>query len=204
MTSNPSPQYVQRVANVFATSGGDLQAVISAILLDSEASVTSQNGGHLREPVVFGLALLRALDATVGPDNPLYSRVRDMGQNLFSPPSVFNYFSPLYKNPGSTLFTPEFQIYTYSTAFARANFVDRTVRGGLGDGVSVDLSRYEAVADDVNQLVTAVEQALLHEPLSPQERQSIITALSVTDDPRTRARNAVYLVATSARYQVQH
>ncbi len=204
VTSNPSPQYVLRVANIFTTSGGDLQAVISAVLLDQEASTTTQNGGHLREPVVFGLALLRALDATVGPTNSLYSRVRDMGQSLFTPPSVFNYFSPLYKNPGSTLFAPEFQIYTYSTAFARANFVNRTIRGGLGDAVNVDLSRFEALADDLNQLVNAVEQGLLHEPLSAQERQSIFTALAVTDDPRTRARNAVYLVATSARYQVQH
>ncbi len=41
MTSNPSPGYIQRVADVFADNGagvrGDLKAVVRAILLDPEA-----------------------------------------------------------------------------------------------------------------------------------------------------------------------
>ena len=41
VTSNPSPAYIGRVAQVFANNGqgvrGDLKAVIQAILLDSEA-----------------------------------------------------------------------------------------------------------------------------------------------------------------------
>ena len=208
VTSNPSPQYIQRVASVFNSNSsgerGDLQAVVSAILLDPEAAVSSSNGGHLREPVLYGIALLRTLGATVQLENSLYSRVRSMGQDLFSPPSVFNYFSPLYQQPGTNLFAPEFQIHTYSAAFSRANFVDRVARDNLGDGVSVDLSRFEALADNLEQLITAIEQTLLHQPLSSQERQSILTALSATSHSETRARNAVYLIATSSRYQVQH
>jgi uncharacterized protein (DUF1800 family) len=58
--SNPSPAYIQRVAAAFANNGngvrGDMQAVITAILLDPEARANDNGGndqptdGHLQEP----------------------------------------------------------------------------------------------------------------------------------------------------------
>ena len=208
VTSNPSPQYITRITQVFNDNGngnrGDLAAVIKAILLDPEAASVMPNGGHLREPVLFEIALLRALGATVDPGNPLYSRARDMGQSLFSPPSVFNYYSPLYRIPGTPQYGPEFQIHSFSNAMNRANFVDRVVRNNLGTGASIDLTALEALADNPAQLVSQVAEMLLHETLSAAELQSIETAISVSSTPSTRVRNAVYLVATSSRYQVQH
>ena len=150
VTSNPSPQYIARITQVFNDNGngtrGDLAAVIKAILLDTEASSVTPDGGHLREPVLFEISLLRALDATVDLANPLYSRARAMGQSLFAPPSVFNYFSPLYRIPGTSLYGPEFQIHSFSNAMNRANFVDRVVRNNLGTGATVDLTGLEALA----------------------------------------------------------
>ena len=213
VTSNPSPQYIARVTQVFNANAnglrGDLRAVIKAILLDPEAASVLPQGGHLREPILFEIALLRALGATVDPVNPLYSRARDMGQPLFAAPHVFNYFSPLYHIAGTAstepmIFGPEFQIHNFSSSIARANFVDRVVQSSLGTGATVDLSSLEALADSPTQLVSAVSRMLLHELLRPQEHQSIITAISASSTPITRVRNAVYLVATSSRYQVQH
>ncbi len=208
VTSNPSPQYIARVTQVFNANAngvrGDLGAVVKAILLDPEAATLSPSGGHLREPILFEIAFLRALEATVEAENPLYSRARDMGQVLFSPPSVFNYFSPLNRLSNSSLYGPEFQIHSYSNAVARGNFVDRVVRSSLGAGATVDLSALEAIAADPNQLVETVAGLLLHEPLSDSEHQSIVTAISASSTLSTRARNAVYLVAVSSRYQVQH
>ena len=208
VTSNPSPQYIARVTQVFNGNvtgvRGDLRSVVKAILLDPEAASILPSGGHLREPVLFEIALLRALGATVELTNPLYDRAREMGQSLFSPPSVFNYFSPLYQVPGSPLYGPEFQIHSFSNAMTRANFVDRVVRSSLGTGATVDLSSLEALANSPTQLVSTVARMLLHELLRPQELQSIIAAVSVSSTPSTRVRAAVYLVATSSRYQVQH
>ena len=45
VTSNPTPAYVGRVSSAFTTSGGDLKAVIRAILLDSEARDYSRLAG---------------------------------------------------------------------------------------------------------------------------------------------------------------
>ena len=63
VTSNPSPEYVGRVAAVFADNGsgvrGDLKAVVSAILLDTEArrgddpAQAQPSDGHLKEPVLI-------------------------------------------------------------------------------------------------------------------------------------------------------
>ncbi len=206
--SNPSPGYVARVAQAFNANGsgvrGDLQSVLKAMFLDPEAMASPSTGGHLREPVRFSIGLLRAMDASVNRVTPLYRWTRDMGQDLFSPPSVFNYFSPLYQIPGTSLYGPEFQIHSFSNAIARANFVYRVLNFISGTGISYDLTALDAIAGDADQLVQRVEGIFLHESLTPQERQSIVDAISVTNTARTRVKNAIYLVTTSSRYQVQH
>ena len=60
VTSNPSTEYVDRVATTFNDNGqgvrGDFQAVIKAILLDDEARncdpLNNPIAGKLREPVI--------------------------------------------------------------------------------------------------------------------------------------------------------
>ncbi len=76
VTSNPTPEYVGRVAAVFADNGsgvrGDLKAVVTAILLDPEArrgddpAQVQPSDGHLKEPVLFITNLLRAMNGDVG------------------------------------------------------------------------------------------------------------------------------------------
>jgi uncharacterized protein (DUF1800 family) len=38
VTSNPSPDYVSRVATVFQSTQGDMKSIITAILTDTEAT----------------------------------------------------------------------------------------------------------------------------------------------------------------------
>jgi uncharacterized protein (DUF1800 family) len=75
-TSDPSPAYIGRVALVFADNGsgvrGDMQSVVYAILTDPEARAgddasvaPSPAYGHMREPILFILNLLRGLDGVV-------------------------------------------------------------------------------------------------------------------------------------------
>ena len=56
------------------------------------------DGGHLREPILFGIALLRALNADVQLDNPLYSRLRDMGQSLYLAPECVQLLLTVVQN----------------------------------------------------------------------------------------------------------
>ena len=72
VTSNPSPAYINRVAQVFKNDGtgvrGNLQAVITAILLDPEArdtatDIANPQYGKVREPLLRYTEWARAFTA---------------------------------------------------------------------------------------------------------------------------------------------
>lgn len=120
VTSDPSPQYLGRVAAVFRNNGqgvaGDMKAVIRTILLDPEARAGDlPNGsaarfGKLREPVLHYTATLRGLGCT----QPLRwqdgnrTGVLSPGNQIpLNPSSVFSYYLPTDRAPGSNLLAPE-------------------------------------------------------------------------------------------------
>jgi uncharacterized protein (DUF1800 family) len=223
VTSNPSPQYITRVAAVFNDNGqgvrGDMRAVIRAILLDPEArgdAKTDPNYGHLHEPALFMTSILRNLG---GQSDGVYLRAQANGmqQNIFTPPSVFNYFPPSYAIPGTTSLGPEFGIQDTTSALNRANFVYQLVYGNGGNGVlpdgnvagstgtSLDLSSYQSSAANADTLVQQLNQRMMHGTLSPVAGATIaqaINAVAATDAPN-RVRMAVYLLASSQQYQVE-
>ena len=133
--SNPSPDYLARVSAVFADNGagmrGDLGAVVRAILLDSEARDShGESAGHLQEPWLRYVALLRAFDARSR--SGLYLNVgqqvqQALLQHPLSAPSVFNFFSPDFRPNGPVaeagLAAPEFQVTNTSTVVSMANLL---------------------------------------------------------------------------------
>jgi uncharacterized protein (DUF1800 family) len=217
VTSNPTPAYVSRVAAVFAQSNGDLKHTVTAILTDvaagNDGSVLASDQGHLTEPVLFSVALLRALNANTVYAPPLAAYTTNMGQDPFVSPSVFNYYSPFYTLPGTSTVAPEFQILSQSTSFYRANYAYRAVLNQISGDIVVDLKNFAQLASDTNAatqttslttMLNTVSQALLGAPMTQDMLTAIMPAMLATTDANTRARNAVYLVAVSPRYQVQH
>ena len=102
VTGDPTPQYVARVAGMFNDNGrgvrGDLEAVINAVLTDPEARGAAKldpGYGKLREPVLYVTGIARAVNAT-SDGVYLAQQSAAQGQNLFNPPSVFNYYPPTY------------------------------------------------------------------------------------------------------------
>ncbi|MCB1554555.1 MAG: DUF1800 domain-containing protein [Xanthomonadales bacterium] len=173
VSSNPSPAYVGRVADVFRNNGsgeyGDLAEVVRAILLDSEARDPSWRShatrGKLREPLIRHIHLLRALNAFSGNDRFYpWQPENSFAQAPLRSPSVFNFFLPDYQPPGEIqdlgLVAPEFQITTdtYIIAANNAwaaqiywNFVQSDA--GDPDNLQVDLRPEEALASDPPALV---------------------------------------------------
>lgn len=214
VTSNPSPAYMTRVVSKFNNNGqgvrGDLAAVIHAILTDPEAragdapnAITPANFGHLREPILFLIGLLRALDATVIVQNPLESAGTDMGQKLFYSPSVFNYYSPLTRIPAG-IYGPEFQIFSPATTLARANVVYNLIVNGLDRDVRFNTNVFSTIAGDPAALVNVIDNALLYGRLPSALRGYITTAVNATTDHNERLKTALYLIASSPEYQVAH
>ncbi|MFN0141535.1 MAG: DUF1800 family protein [Pyrinomonadaceae bacterium] len=210
---------------------GDMRAVVKAILLDPEArgdAKTDPNYGKLREPWQYATNILRhfnvrSADGLGLSDGVFFQRGEYTGMNQipFRSPTVFNYFPPDYVVPNSSLLGPEFALLTTGTTIARANFINRftftnpavaisapTNNGGAPNGTSLDFSDLQALstADSTgNQLVDELNRRMMHGTMSAQMKSTILTAVTaiVSTDPLQRARQAVYLVATSSQYQVQ-
>ncbi len=225
VTSNPSPAYVERVAGFFNNDGtgvrGNLWAVVKAILLDPEARTgpTDLNSGKLREPVQYIANILRAFNAmsvsrAALSDGYVNPQAVPMGQDTYRPNTVFSYFPQDYFAPPASagLLGPEFGIMDASTSLKRANFINTIVFGSIGvstnapNGTSIDLSELQQLAPNAGNLVDRLNRLMLHETMSPEMRASIITAVNAvtpSTDNLKRARQALYLVATSSQYQAQ-
>jgi len=145
VTSNPSSAYVQRVAERFTSSGGNLGEVVKAILLDREARMPSYPGsdsfGKLREPVLRLTALLRAtgVDSQTGQYQLTrwMSSTVNLGQVPYLSPSVFNFYRPGYVPPGTDmaeegLVAPEFQQLDESSFASYINYMQAAIDSGAG------------------------------------------------------------------------
>jgi len=218
VTSNPSSAYVQRVADVFVNNGfgvrGDMTAVITAILTDPEArrgDVAADElptDGHLQEPILYITGLLRAFNATTDGSN-LTSQGGAMGQTALTSGSVFNFYAPSYVIPQTSLLGPEFQILTTATTLARANFANSFVFGtSLGTGATVSFSTYGAEAANPATLLASLNSLMLHGTMPAAMQSSILTAMQAVpagaNQALQQAETAIYLIATSSEYQVQH
>lgn len=228
VTSNPSSAYVERVANVFVSGTfngggvtigtgqrGDMQAVIAAILLDSEArrgdsAATANPGdGHLREPVLYIANILRAFGATSDGAAPANSG-SSMSEAVMDSPSVFNFFPPDYNIPGTSLLGPEFDLETTATTLVRANFVNSFVYGSIGTGTTVNFTTYANLAANPNatgELLDSLNALLLHNSMTSDARAGILAAVNAVPAGASqnlqRAEAAIYLILSSSQYQIE-
>jgi uncharacterized protein (DUF1800 family) len=148
VTSNPSPNYVARVAAKFINNGsgvrGDLKAVWTAILLDPEnraLEASSTAGfGKLREPIVrlvqwgrsFGFGSASGGWKMFETSNP----ATQLGQSPLRSPSVFNFFRPGFVPPGTALATtkataPEFQLVNETSVGGYLNYMQNIQEAGV-------------------------------------------------------------------------
>ena len=219
VTGDPTPHYVSRVAAVFNNNGqgvrGDVKAVINAILTDPEArgAIKLDPGyGKLREPVLFMAAAARALN-TASDGVYFQQQSTQLGQRLFYPASVFNYYPPTYVLPGTVALAPEFAIQNSSTAINRYNFANTLSFGTIAPlatlpgaiGTKPDWTGLSALAGNPNALLDKLNVLLLHGTMPAAMRASIVPAINAiaATDPLTRAKTAFYLVVTSPQYQVE-
>lgn len=133
--SNPSPAYVGRVAAKFRNNGqgvaGDMKAVVKAVLLDTEAragdnpAAASITDGKLREPYLFQTAVWRGLGCARVPELP-WGPAQVPSQMPFSAESVFSFYAPTDRAPGSNLLAPEQKLVNAQELTRRLDSVQTT------------------------------------------------------------------------------
>jgi uncharacterized protein (DUF1800 family) len=218
VTSTPSAAYVGRVSAVFANNGnnvrGDMQAVIRAILTDTEARAgdtnASYNGGHLREPILFLTAMMRALNFTNTDPNSSWDTLSNYSNTLNERPyranSVFNFFPPDYVIPATTLVAPEFGIENTATATLRLSLADSIVNNKISS-FNVDLSNTSTLgvmAANPATLVNYLSMLLMHSQMPANMNTTIVNAITPLTSNAQRVRIAIYLIVTSSQYKVIH
>ena len=221
VTSNPTPQYVARVAAAFNDNGlgvrGDMKAVVRAVLLDAEArgdAKTDLAYGKLRDPALYATGIARAFGAKTD-GVYLNSQSSNMGTLVYTPGSVFNFFPPGYALPGSaTLVAPQFGVQNTTTTVARLNFANALIRTATGIapdptvsgsiGTTIDLTGLQALAATPVALVDKLDALMTHSTMTSAEKNTVVTAINAVaaSDTAGRARAAAYLVAASPRYQI--
>jgi uncharacterized protein (DUF1800 family) len=208
--SNPSPAYVQRVESVFNNNGsgvrGDLRATVRAILMDSEArnDTATSTSGRLKDPFFHVLSIARALGGSISATNQAAWSFSRTGQTPLAPPSVFGFYSPLFHTPQSSLYGPEFQIYTPTEATLRGNFIWELLTNPGVDFPGVSITRFVNLGGDIPALINACDQTFLYGRMSPAMRQSLATAIAAQQDNNNRALTALYLTLLSGQHAVQH
>jgi uncharacterized protein (DUF1800 family) len=226
VTSNPSPAYISRVAQVFNNNGagvrGDLGAVVRAILLDPDArSTTPASGfGKLREPVLRIAQLLRGFSAkSASGEYQIADQVSGFGQVVNYMPSVFGYFRPGYVPPNTTLANadmtaPEMQIVDESTLSRWVNAVEVMLREGIGwFGNVLDVTlplttEAGVVASSPADFVNRIDVLLFAGKMTPTLRKNILDAMlgvneNSANSTQWRTRVAIYIALTSPEFLVQ-
>ncbi|EPS5700374.1 TPA: DUF1800 domain-containing protein [Vibrio vulnificus] len=221
VTSNPSPQYVERVALAFNDNGkgirGDLKAVIQAILLDPEALNGSTE--RLKEPLISMTNIYRALEAKSADPTGRYHNSNGtffaFGQAPLSSPSVFNFFSPDYapnaqmKEKG--LVAPEFQILSWNNFINISNQMWSATGNSQYDSeenpkkIVVNLAPLEALANDHPALIAELSRRFLSEQISPELAVIIEQNLNQLKDHQqnTKVRNALHIILNSQEFHTE-
>jgi uncharacterized protein (DUF1800 family) len=203
VTSNPSPEYVARVANIFKDNGsgvrGDLKAVITAILLDPEArdSVGGFNNpqyGKVREPLLRYTKWARAFTAQSRTGGYYMGSLEDpiwgIGQMALRSPTVFNWFAPGYVPPNTSieqagLGAPEMQITNVTTVVGYLNFMQGSIGADPDNGVDI-FAAYGTelgLAATPDQLVDRVNLLMMAGEMDGTLRSQILNAVSAIPIP---------------------
>ena len=231
VTSNPSPAYVQRIANVWLSSNGNLGQVVRAILLDTEARLAPSdvNYGKAREPLVKLATIWRAfgarfVPAATGEIRFTFSNAGDLANSVLQDsqraPSVFNFFEPDYRLPtadgASGSYAPEFQILTEATYASMLNQHDAMVWNYTGAAPTattaapiLDLSELTTMAEAGNHLgmVQKLDTLLFGGQLDEAGKQAMVRMLDRLATANTsaadRAKSLVLLALASPQFAIQ-
>ena len=163
---------------------------------------------------------LRALGATsqngINAIHYLDGSDNGLGQSPLLAPSVFNFFSPNFRQPGAVaqagLYSPEFQITTETSVVGSLNFFSSLFNdegyGGGASRLSINLGALQSLAAVPVSLVERIDALLFAYQMSTSTRtrllQMVATLPGASDyDKRNRVKAALIVTAMSPDFVIQ-
>lgn len=234
VTSNPSPAYISRITAVFKDNGsgvrGDMKAVITAILLDTEArdAATAQANpqyGKVREALLRYTEWARAFTAqsrngsyNIGStEDPIWG----LGQMALRSPTVFNWFAPGYVPPGTSieaagLTAPEMQMTNVTTVVGYLNYMQSALSADAtsGSDIYASYATEMALAATPDALMDRLNMLMMGGAMDTTLRSQIEGAVEAIPIPTgdqsainaallARVQTAIYLTMASPSFAAQ-
>lgn len=211
VTSNPSPAYVARVAAVFADDGngvrGNLGAVVKAVLLDKEArkgddaAQADPATGHFMEPALYLANVMNAVQGVFTDDQVRNVDVA-MGQPLYSPPSVFSYYSPDHMLANGT-YAPEAQLLTSANSVTKLGLI-YSIFTNKQPGFQVNWKTSPfSNATSTDDFLTRVNHLLYHGQMPDSVRTTLTNyiAANAGSSINSMLPDLIFMAVSSAAYQ---
>jgi uncharacterized protein (DUF1800 family) len=166
VSDQPPPALVERLAQEFQRTHGDLTAVYRTLFVSPEFWSDAARGTKVKTPLEFTVSAVRSLGGTTAGDVALYQALTRMGQPLYRalPPTGWPEVAQPWVNPGALV--------------ARIDFGLR-LAGGRLPGTRLPLPPLDGSAEVT---VDRAAAAVLHRPLTPATRATLLAALGASDD----------------------
>ena len=169
VSDNPPPALVDRMAETYRTSNGDIRAVLKTMIYSPEFWSKEAYRAKVKQPFELAASTARALGAEVDVTLPLAQWVGRMGEPLFQaqPPTGYSDKSETWVNTGALLNRLNFALALSSNKVPGTKFDLQTI---LGQDADTDphkaLSRALAafLDDQVAQQTQATLEARLEDP----------------------------------------
>jgi uncharacterized protein (DUF1800 family) len=190
----PPAALVDRVANTFLATDGDLRATVRSIVTSPEFFDPRYYRAKVKSPFEYVVSAVRALGAEPEEALPLARQLVLMGEPLYlcQPPTGYSDTAEAWVNTGALL--------------ARLNFALRLASGSL-PGTRPDLRRLVSAdnAADSKKSVDTLACAFLGENLSAETRQTVGKRLEEQPAPADDSRLAMIagLILGSPEFQRQ-
>lgn len=174
VADDPPPALVDRMAQTFLKSDGDLRKVMKTMLDSPEFWQNGYYRTKVKSPLEMVVSSLRALGANVQNPLQLTRVIAQMGEPLYGmePPTG-------YANTGDTWVSS-------SGLIARLNFA-LALAANRFPGVTVDLSQFAPGDASLQQVTSGLFQTLLRGDVSPGTRATVERLLARASGPAQEA-----------------
>jgi uncharacterized protein (DUF1800 family) len=186
VSDDPPPLLVERVAQVFLKTGGDIREVLRSILTSPEFNSPAVFRAKVKSPLELAASAIRAVDGDTNGAPALHEWLRRMGEPLYQ-----------YAFPTGYKETSESWVNT-GVFFNRINFAVALANGQI-NGTSYESARLVSndAASNLEQLTNQLASMIVHTELSAESRRAVLAGLAEPTTSRISA-EAKPAVANSA------
>ncbi len=181
LSSEPTSSQISTITGVYRSTGGDISAMVRAILNDAWIAASP---ARYKRPYHYLVSAMRALSATVTSTDPVNRQLATMGQSLF-----------IWDTPDGYPDTIEY----WSGGIAPRWLFANVIANYKTTAITVDAAPF--LTGGAEGTMVAIEQRVFAGEMAPATRASIKAYLAAGTVNETRVRETLGLAVASSDFQ---